>query len=104
MAQIKLSEKCGRCPREELVSVTIDEAVMRVKHAEPRAKALVIVIDGKEAVSYDFLCDECRGIVAGYCEGTRRQQKKSARRFKRVTAEHPPPKETQRPPKGARAS
>lgn len=91
MPQIKLSEKCGRCPREELVIVSLEEAIARIKSPVPKAKALVIVIDGKQVVSYDHLCEECRGIVAGYADGTKAQEKKSARRFKRVHAEHTPP-------------
>jgi hypothetical protein len=84
--------------------VSIDEAVARVKSVEPKAKALVIEIDGKRAVSYDYLCEECRGIVASYCDGTKGQTKKSARRFKRVIAEHPVAvRETQRPQKGPRS-
>ena len=95
MTQIKLSEKCGRCPREDHATVSLDEAVARVKAAGPKAKALVIVIDGEEIASYDYLCEECRGIVAGYCHGARKQPKKSARRFKRVQTE--PSRPTQRP-------
>lgn len=83
MPKIKLAEQCGRCPREELVDVNLDEAVARIKSPTPKAKALTIVIDGELVASYDFLCEECRGIVAGYCEGTKRQDKRSARRFKR---------------------
>lgn len=90
MPEIKLSEKCSRCPREELVTVSLDEAVARVKSTAPRSKALTIVIDGKEAISYDTLCEECRGIVASYCEGAKRQAKRSSRRFKRVTATETP--------------
>lgn len=104
MPQIKLSEKCGRCPREETFNVDIDEAVARVKSPTPKQKALIIMIDGKEAVSYDYLCEECRGIVAGYCDGAKVQAKKSARRFKRVRAEHPVPRDTQRPLKGPRSA
>jgi hypothetical protein len=86
---IKLAEKCGRCSREDTVEVGIDEAVARVKAHAPKEKALVIVIDGKEAASYDYLCEECRGIVSGYCAAAaQKQRKKSARRFKRVRAEH----------------
>lgn len=96
MPQIQLTEKCGRCPREERITVSLDEAVARVKTAGPQAKALIIVIDGEEVASYDYLCEECRGIVAGYCHGARKQPKKSARRFKRVTTEKPA-RETQRP-------
>ena len=103
MPQIKLSEKCGRCPREETISVSIEEAVARVK-SPPTKKALVIVIDGEEMASYDYLCEECRGIVAGYCDGAKVQSKKSARRFKRVRAEHPVPRDTQRPLKGPRSA
>lgn len=89
MPQIKLSEKCGRCPREELTEVTLDEAVARVKAQGPKHKALSIMLDGKELVTYDYLCEECRGIVASYVSGTERQIKRSARRFKRVKAELP---------------
>lgn len=87
MPTIKLSEKCSRCPREELVEVTLDEAVARVKTQGPKKKALVILIDGQEAVAYEHLCEECLGIVASYIEGAKKQTKKSARRFKRVQAE-----------------
>lgn len=85
--QIQVSEKCSRCPREEVTTVSLDEAISRAKvhaHSGPKKKALVITIDGVEAVSYDFLCEECRGIVSSYCEGAKKQTKKSARRFKRV--------------------
>lgn len=83
MPRIKLAEQCGRCPREELVEVNLDEAVARFKEPKPKAKALTIVLDGEVLVSYDHLCDECRGIVSSYVEGTRKQDKRSARRFKR---------------------
>lgn len=96
MPQIKLSEKCSRCPREETFEVSLDEAVARVKNPTPAHKALVITIDGAEAVSYDYLCEECRNIVLGYCAGTKKQSKRSARRFKRV---EPPVAVTQRPPR-----
>jgi hypothetical protein len=97
MPTIKLSEKCSRCPREELVDVSLDEAVARVKASGPKRKALVIQLDGKEAVSYDHLCEECLGIVAAYIEGARKQTKRSARRFKRVSSE--PVTEESRPKK-----
>ena len=84
MTQIKLTEKCSRCPREEAFAVDLEEAVARVKADAPKHKALVITIDGEETVSYEYLCEECRGIVTSYCEGTKKQDKKSARRFKRV--------------------
>jgi hypothetical protein len=90
---IKISEQCSRCPREEQFEVTLDEAVERSKAREVRDKALVIMIDGQQAVSYDYLCDECRGIVVAYCDGTKRQQKKSARRVKRMTVEAEIPKQ-----------
>ncbi len=86
MPQIKLSEKCGRCPREELTAVTLDEAVARVKNQGPKHKALVIFLDGKETVTYDYLCEECRGIVSSYVSGTEKQVKRSARRYKKVKA------------------
>jgi len=90
MPTIKLSEKCSRCPREELVEVTLDEAVARVKTQGPKRKALVIQLDGQEAVAYEHLCEECVGIVASYIEGARKQTKRSARRFKRVSSEQEP--------------
>jgi hypothetical protein len=100
MPTVKLSERCGRCPRVDDVEVTIDEAVARVKAQGPREKALTVVIDGKQVLSYDYLCEECRGICSAYAEGMRTQDKRSARRFKRVRAEHPdrPASPTSRPP------
>lgn len=83
MPRIKIAEQCGRCPREELVEVNLEQAVARFKEAKPKAKALAIVVDGELLVSYDHLCDECRGIVVSYVEGTKKQDKRSARRFKR---------------------
>lgn len=85
MPQIKLSEKCSRCPREESIDLTLDEAIERVKSPPVKvAKALVITIDGETSISYDYLCEECRGIVTTYCAGAKQQEKRSARRFKRV--------------------
>lgn len=101
MPIIKLVEKCQRCPREDEVEVTLDEAVARAKSGQPRKKALVIILDGKEAVSYDYLCEECRGIVSAYCQGAQKQVKKSTRRFKKVKAEpseRSPSPVTSRPP------
>lgn len=92
MPTIKLSEKCDRCPREELVEATLEEAMARVKGGGARPKALEVVLDGKTLVSYKHLCEECRGIVVGYCEGTRKQTKKSARRLKKLPTEEAPPK------------
>ena len=89
MTQIKITEKCSRCPREESFAVDIDEAVARVKNPQPKQKALVIMIDGEQTVSYDYLCEECRGIVTSYCDGTKKQPKRSARRFKRVVDDMP---------------
>lgn len=89
MPTIKLSEKCDRCPREELVEATLEEAVQRVKGGDKRQKALEVALDGKLLVSYRHLCDECRAIVIGYCDGTRKQTKKSARRVKKLPTEKP---------------
>lgn len=97
MPQIKLTEQCSRCPRVETFDVSLDEAVARVKVPEQRSKALTIVLDGEEVVSYDYLCEECRGIVASYCDGTKRQPKKSTRRFRRVKVGQ----ESRRPKLGA---
>ena len=89
MTTIKLSEKCDRCPREELVEATLEEAMQRVKSGDKRHKALEVVLDGKTLVSYKHLCEECRAIVVGYCGGTKKQVKKSARRVKKLPTEKP---------------
>jgi hypothetical protein len=83
----KLSKQCGRCPRQELFDITLEEAMKHAKtDGKAKAKALVIFVDGKELVAYDELCEECRGITEAACAGALPQQKKSARRFKRVSA------------------
>jgi hypothetical protein len=88
----KLSKQCKRCPREELFEITLQEAMARAKTAdENRPKALVILVDGEELVSYDELCEECKGITTAAINAALPQQKKSARRFKRVSAPPPPP-------------
>src|SRR3954471_4291471 len=95
MPKIELTEQCGRCPRVERISVSLEEAVARVKITAAKQKAFAASLDGKETLSFDHLCEECRGIIAGYCEQMKPQGKKSARRFKRViidrATEHPRP-------------
>jgi hypothetical protein len=87
MPKIELTEQCGRCPRVERSSVSLEEAVERVKSGAPKHKAFTAALDGKEVLAFEHLCEECRGILAGYCEGMKPQGKKSARRFKRVVVE-----------------
>lgn len=95
---IKLSEQCERCPREILTTVSAEEAVARAKLHGTRPRALVVIANGKELVSYGRLCEECAGICAAAVEAVRPQTKKSARRAKRVG------EEAQEPPAAVRAA
>ncbi len=103
MPKITITESCSRCPREEHSEVSLDEAIAKSKNPVPKAKALELVIDGKVVITYGHLCEECRGIVATYADGMKPQDKKSARRFKRVSTMPEAPDEspvsaTSRPP------
>ncbi len=91
MPTIKLSEQCGRCPREELTVLSAEDAVARVKQGgSSRPPALEVRVDGQVVARYDYLCEECRGITGAAIEGVKPQTKRSARRFKRVVAERDP--------------
>lgn len=78
--------------------MSLDEAIARAKNPVPKAKALSLVIDGIETLVYNHLCEECRGIVATYANGMKTQEKKSARRFKRVPTEVKAPLPSSRSP------
>lgn len=82
-SKIKLSDKCGRCPREQEKVVTLEEAIALAKQAAaqtgPAKKDFEIYIKGDLLASYDFLCDTCLNTVCGYAgAATRQMHKKSS--------------------------
>lgn len=79
MSKIKLSNKCSRCPREELTDITLEEAIALAKDVgKEKPPALIIKMDGEELASYERLCSACRSVVVGYLDGAVRQPTKSS--------------------------
>jgi hypothetical protein len=67
MADLTIRKQCSRCPREELVDISIEQVVEATKRGKLDLKgpvALVIRVDGEELVKFETLCTQCRSIVA----------------------------------------
>jgi bacterioferritin-associated ferredoxin len=81
--QIQVSRQCGRCPKEERQTITLEEALELAKRSpEARVKALEVVVDGKTVASFDHLCAACRSTVAAYLDGAARQNTKATAKRK----------------------
>lgn len=58
-------KKCSRCPREEDIAISIEEAVAKAKApSTTKPPKVVILVDGQELARHDTLCEVCDEIVS----------------------------------------
>lgn len=81
-------KQCSRCPRVELIDISIEEVLEMAKRAKSTEPPfLVIRIEGQEAVKFAALCTPCQGIVARHLEQVaKRPEKQSSLREASDTA------------------
>lgn len=64
MTTLYYKKTCSRCPREDDIAITLEEALARTKVTTKPVPKLKVEMDGQTVVDFTELCATCEELVS----------------------------------------